>query len=461
MLSILTQRSPWGGHKLSSQLSSISGTVMSVSTIASEPNATLNAMPTEILSLIFFRVREILGTTSSVNCIQCCKRWHDIMLPILYRDIVVTNNNLEPFTMLFHKSPHSGLVRSMSIKMQPKVFPGGSYDDCMNANIEYIRLDPTGSTWLLAPQPKIWAWLRAIKDIIKTLAYLTSFSFTVSPDKPDSGFMVPGLILTSYVDVLPSSCTDLEVDSRGYDFCHRSFESHFCDAVRKNLPHLVHLRLRLRQLCSNLIVLEHAKKHKDLIDPNHSQFEEVYTPKLKSVLINSVTTNSFQKLQNSSLCHQRRSINRPFPKYGLSWWDVSYALLEADMHSRLPVIDSMDVIYISQQMDPLNPLTAQVQVRNVFCKDVLYQLPFTSKARIPGLLESLVCDTEETLVSYISSYPTAIEPFIEGRNTWVETNCGSRLAACTFHRSSYHESVKKRPAIKKDLWILAGPVQRL
>ena len=186
---------------------------MSVSTIASEPHATLNTMPTEILSLIFFRVREILGTTSSVNCIQCCKRWHDIMLPILYQDIDVTNNNLEPFTTLLHKSPHNGLVRSMSIKMQPRVFPGGSYD-YSETDIEYIRIDPSDSTWKMTLQPKVWAWMRDIKDIIKTLAYLTSFSFTVSPDKPDSGFMVPGPIITDYIDVLSSSCTDLEVDSR-------------------------------------------------------------------------------------------------------------------------------------------------------------------------------------------------------------------------------------------------------
>jgi len=85
------------------------------------------------------------------------------------------------------------------------------------------------------------------------LSQLASFSLIL--ERRPNSISISRPLLAALVGNLPASCQSLEIDTNGADFgCKRSGlpPNHLCSAIRKILPQLSHIRLRLSVMCSSL-----------------------------------------------------------------------------------------------------------------------------------------------------------------------------------------------------------------
>ncbi|ODH43079.1 hypothetical protein ACO22_01082 [Paracoccidioides brasiliensis] len=95
-------------------------------------------------------------------------------------------------------------------------------------------------------------------------------------------------VLISLLASLPETCTNLEIDTSGFEVY--SSGDHLCPHIAKLLPNLTHLRLRIRQLCSGLINLSSQSscpQYPGVLQP-------ALCPKLRSLIINMELSSVLQ-----------------------------------------------------------------------------------------------------------------------------------------------------------------------
>ncbi|KAI9789896.1 MAG: hypothetical protein M1816_005665 [Peltula sp. TS41687] len=250
-------------------------------------------LPDELLSMVLKQVRYNSSPSSFVACLLCCKRWQDISLHLLYRDIVLTNPKLEAFVTGFPRT-YGHFVRSLTITLDPETanedLPGPELDSDADCEAQLHMMEHGNSKANL-----LWRWLREVPAIIGSMTKMTSFSLTVSNWNPPLdawapviGFWIPRPILFSIVERLPETCVSLEIDFKGYD----SFEPrsvHPCDALRAIIPRLRHLRLRLNSLCPAIFGTGFTVGCPIRDGPG---FKPIAAPLLKTLVLNYVMCHS-------------------------------------------------------------------------------------------------------------------------------------------------------------------------
>jgi hypothetical protein len=163
--------------------------------------------PNDILVAVLMQLKRISETTS---CSLVSQRSHKATIPFLYGHVALKQDSLIRFCEAFEGVRYGASVHSLTISLEP-------YEDYDST----IRLVP------LLPQFK----------------NLRSFSFRLN-----RGYysLVPQTALIQLVDSLSISCTNLELDTLGFDAREEGEQTHFCDSLRKILPRMRHVRLRVR-----------------------------------------------------------------------------------------------------------------------------------------------------------------------------------------------------------------------
>lgn len=90
------------------------------------------------------------------------------------------------------------------------------------------------------------------------------------------------------LDILLDSCTHLELDTYGKDYRRKNQKVHVCDAIRRVLPRLQHVRIRLGAMCPAMLGHGQIPVHWEANQHGNSRkntFIPVSLPKLKSLVM--------------------------------------------------------------------------------------------------------------------------------------------------------------------------------
>lgn len=222
------------------------------------PPCTINQLSPELLIRIFEHVKQPKQPTSSiwkpstidpsiVACLLCCMTWHEIALPLLYRDIVLRDQNLNSFIQRCLSQPprennqhRLKIVRSLTVSVNAETIfatqgltESQEEDDFENA----------------APQGLVLS-LQELPAALSKMTNLTTFSLRIVLSYPHT---FTEDIICPLLRSLPESCVNLELVLDDH-FNRRATEgNHICQGIAKCLPRLHHLRLILDRLCPDVL----------------------------------------------------------------------------------------------------------------------------------------------------------------------------------------------------------------
>jgi hypothetical protein len=75
----------------------------------------MERLPTETLTDVFEAVRLIAGPSALTACALCRRKWRAVALPVLYRDVVLSDSRLASFAAFFPRAHAGPLVRSLTV----------------------------------------------------------------------------------------------------------------------------------------------------------------------------------------------------------------------------------------------------------------------------------------------------------------------------------------------------------
>lgn len=179
------------------------------------PSTFLN-LPHDILVGIVKQLK-LIGENGQdlISCSLVNHDWYEAAMPIIYGNIALKQDNLNRFCEQFEASKFCAYVHSLTLSFEP-----------------YEELEPTTQ---LVP-------------LFCQFSNLRCFSFWIGKGKGSSRYLskISQMFLVRLIDALPISCTSLELDAFGSDAREEGEQPHLCDSLRKILPRMQHVRLRLR-----------------------------------------------------------------------------------------------------------------------------------------------------------------------------------------------------------------------
>lgn len=393
----------------------------------------IHRLPKEILSLILLHAKLTSSTAFLAQCLLCCKGWHDLTLPLLYHDVLLTNSNLESFGKTFDVT-RGPLVCSLTMTIDPvqPTFP---------EDREHISQHGSQQS------KDLWFWLQFSLGKIASMTTLVTFSLNVSTRPKAIGFWIPRPLIMEFVRVLPNTCANLEIDTRGNDY-YRPGDGHLCDALRKIFPQLRHLRLRLSTICPAILG--------DGFNPTQSgnsllNFEPVAAPRLETLNVNCIPLTisgsqahicgTFQENAYSSY-----STNLPEARIA-----IVDALCLAKGNSSFPAAKCLQVLHALPHSNNDRSIYASLNRRNVL-EDVTWALPFRNFTGIQ--MDSFLIRTPEG--REFLSWPWAIEALAEGE-LWSEAVNGFRVPTPLSIKNASVYVQKKLPLLDTEAWKVANP----
>ncbi|KAI9798403.1 MAG: hypothetical protein M1833_004797 [Piccolia ochrophora] len=200
--------------------------------------AAINRLPTEVFSNILHQTRYTSTAAAFLPCISVCRHWKEIGETIFWASVVLTHANIAAF--LATNLSHLSLVRSLTV---------------------LIEIDPLVKETLSPRETsegtrQLWRQLGALADLVARMVELTTFSLRVVPPSsitPSTyNFYLRRVDLDRLIRSLPETCTSLELDTQGLDQGSHEM-THLCPTLRRTLPQLENLRLRLRSLCPHFL----------------------------------------------------------------------------------------------------------------------------------------------------------------------------------------------------------------
>ncbi|KAJ9613486.1 hypothetical protein H2200_003428 [Cladophialophora chaetospira] len=203
---------------------------------------TINDFSTELLRLVLYEVkRDSLATKDGtiVNVLSVCKLWSQFGASLLYTDIRLSGKQLVKFARQSHLS--SGLTRSFTIVLSSSDWTSGTSE--RSANSVAHREDEIR---------KIWMAVYFSPQILGPMKNLQSFSLVVLPQLSDRYRGLPYLPLYELVRSLPASIHHLELDVGDF-FYQTSDQLHICPLLKKLLRRLMHVRIRLPNVCEDIL----------------------------------------------------------------------------------------------------------------------------------------------------------------------------------------------------------------
>ena len=203
----------------------------------------------EILQLVFgtiLRANKMRIETRVTDLLCVCHRWYNIGAGLLWRDIVLTNQQINEFAKCNGRLAHSTLSLSLRI-------------DSTCYRLDFSRIPAVDMDIEAASEAteKLWTALRRLPQQLSRMHQLTTFSLKVQAQTSGAaakGFVLRSEDIVSVIQGLPRTVKNLELDTHSYDRTSQdSSEHHICSAIGSRLSKLRHLRVRLARMCSELL----------------------------------------------------------------------------------------------------------------------------------------------------------------------------------------------------------------
>ena len=216
-------------------------------------------LPPELLTNIISKTRGYGGRGQLTSCLQVCHEWYAISSSILWSSVCLTNKTLNNFLDVAQQYPEKcHRIRSLSLCLN---IEGLSALDAVDLDDSLSRICGGGTNLRTI---RLWRSLERLSEIIELdMKRLVSFSLVVEQDHCEyhatSRGWLSSRIVKELLISLPMSCIDLELDTNGQEddllngFRPERHSAHLCGTLRKMLPRLRHLRLRLGSYCPSLI----------------------------------------------------------------------------------------------------------------------------------------------------------------------------------------------------------------
>lgn len=211
----------------------------------------MSKLPMEILSVILTLVRNNSKAGEFLCCLQCCRYWNDLALPLLYKDVVLYNTTIRLFTtaLTHHKL---AFIRSMTLHIDLVMGPTGTGP--VSSILHHEERHPRAGKLGTFKVCKLWMDIQDLVPYIRDTISLTTFSLSTTcsgeyAPPQDQDLPVRRMDIDGLLQAIPTSCRSVEVDTRGCDRYISAFSGHICEAIQKLLPQLHHLRLHARLIC--------------------------------------------------------------------------------------------------------------------------------------------------------------------------------------------------------------------
>ncbi|MCJ1355484.1 MAG: hypothetical protein MMC33_005476 [Icmadophila ericetorum] len=386
-------------------------------------------LPAEVLLNIIQYSYNDSSINNLVSCLGVCRRWHGMLISMLYRDIVLRDKNL----LNVEKIPvvHRPLIQSITVCLAQRAI-----DDLPPNVLERTGLED--NDYLSGPFAEVfevWNGLKNLTKMLPEMRNLSTFSFYM--DLPLTH--VPRPLLAAVIRALPDSCVSIEIDTDGLDDCqNRSKNVHLCVEFRKLLPRLHHLRLNVAMICCKLLEGERKLGGTETGD----DFNLNIAPNLQTLVIH------YPRQQHRVRAHINNSIHRL--RNNCDTWStepVVRRLRSLLDHGTLPKIRTL--IVVNEELHiPLNQqllVGHRVKyVRNII-ENTTWAVPMTRITGRDGLAPVLArLPNNEEVIGSLSHLAYTIEG-----NHWVETAIGSRLPAETIatRRNAVVEMTRSVPTL--------------
>ncbi|KAI1079763.1 hypothetical protein F5B20DRAFT_542345 [Whalleya microplaca] len=400
-----------------------------------DTSSPITRLAPEILLAIFGQLLVERGPGSMLlSCMLTCKQWLPTAQDTLYRDVVLVASTLALFTSSATATAAKA-VRTLTLCLDP------------------AEMDRPSAS-------------RLLKDLavgqVQYMKKLRSLSvYQIPSPRVRNGFMIPTDGLAAIVENLTESCTALEIESvylREHSFEEEDYmrgppgdNAHLCPSIRKVLPRLEYLRLRLDTFCPDICGVGYQY---DSSDPSRvsDDYKPVELPRLKQCVVNIARKWGADRgpygPSNSTLCCQHAH-NKPQPCLSI----LATHLCPHIKERRNGVIEKLWIMdYQANLQHPRDPNKYSAFVRRDLLTDTSLALPHrdigasqidTWHLRRPIL--GMLGEEWEDVVG--ESW--AIEQLAEGP-AWVKSTLrGVRLPAPLMVQSSYY-TASTLPVLPKD-----------
>ncbi|KAI1391882.1 uncharacterized protein F4822DRAFT_388767 [Hypoxylon trugodes] len=371
-----------------------------------------------------------------VPSVLCCRKWQSLVTPVLYSDVVLTNNNIAKFA---GNSPGHE-VRSLTIRLDP------------------ILVDPSNPSeakQIVESRLKvlILLGLRIPRMRPKALSISIDFATPLTASRE----------VSSILDHLPTCCTSLEVhvsDVRhggvipGFTADPRT-DVHLCDTIRTILPQLQHLRLHLPRLCSAIFSSGQPSQN--------APRQVVRTPMLKTCIIDFSMRPPGPSSYSGAWaipCNEDTTQILPIPPASQlpSALPPVVPVLKDFARVNSANIERFWIIDVESR-DPSCPNSWAAWVRRDFMTNTSFPIPATNIGgfRLDGWLARVPSPISPNKTQDWLATPSILQSLAEG-STWVGTTSGAILPITMIRehqdilKARTRESFQKQTRISCMLW---------
>ncbi|OCL01526.1 hypothetical protein AOQ84DRAFT_616 [Glonium stellatum] len=418
--------------------------------------ATIDALPSEILLYILEYLHDISTNNDFISAFAVCHRWQQLGYPVLWTNVVLTNQNIKTFARSVAEADESicRLVRSLSIQLDPippkTPWDGGGGLPLFWGEILPPQGEPLWLSTFLKDMGAEWqtvsrGFWELSKNMKSKLSRVKTCSYQMELEPPiilqkqrhfTNPPQIPASLLGEFLRALPSSCTNLEFDTCAIDSVDEGNE-HLCSTIRGIIPRLHHLRLRLKHICPNLIDPSYH-----FPDSGSYITTKFAAPYLKTMTINLRPLPWYGPILSEHRVHTQTIL----PHYSTHWSverdeiknlalrDLMVkSLVTANKEKALPSIQKLQVINMTGRLKhdyPQDGDESMVLVRDDILANTTTRIPlrmlyFTNRRTFrSGVIYALYADSKDP--APIFGELSALEQKAE-RETWTTDSHKSRF----------------------------------
>ncbi|CAN9244044.1 unnamed protein product [Alternaria alternata] len=221
----------------------------------SSPEAPFNRLPNELKLQVFEELYQdsVIGRRDYINALKVCRQWNVLGTPLLWTYIPINEHNIVPFLRSLEaaRKTTGALVRNLSVRLNPPPFdPNAANDLCLIAASKQLSI-------LIASQLRELTSFSFVTPHCPFDPHLQGSTFDASSDDDEEhGLEIPVELCASLIDSLPLSCSTLEFsvddlepdDNSAEERIQMPATNPFCEALRRRVPHLEHLRIQADEI---------------------------------------------------------------------------------------------------------------------------------------------------------------------------------------------------------------------
>jgi hypothetical protein len=221
----------------------------------SSPEAPFNRLPNEPKLQVFEELYQdsVTGRRDYINALKVCRQWNVLGTPLLWTYIPINEHNIVPFLRSLEaaRKTTGALVRNLSVRLNPPPYdPNAANDLCLIAASKQLSI-------LIASQLRELTSFSFVTPHCPFDPHLQGSTFDASSDDDEEhGLEIPVELCASLIDSLPLSCSTLEFsvddlepdDNSAEERIQTPVTNPFCEAWRRRLPHLEHLRIQADEI---------------------------------------------------------------------------------------------------------------------------------------------------------------------------------------------------------------------